>query len=53
MLVYWLLMNNDWGEAVNPDGSRVPLVAPLFSIPEDEREVVIDTPRLVLWTRRP
>lgn len=45
--------NNDWGHVVYPDGSTEPLVAPECSIPENEREVVIDLPHLTVWTRRP
>ena len=46
-------MKNDWGEALCDDGSVVPLVAPAFDIPEDEREYIeTGNPGLVLWTKR-
>lgn len=43
---------NDWGEAIMPDGSHVPLQPPPFEIPEDQREIIVDRPGLVLWTRK-
>lgn len=44
--------DSDWGEVVQSDGSRVPLEAPRFTFPEDEREYLVNRPGLVLWTRR-
>lgn len=43
-------MRSEWGEVVHPDGSTTPLQEPEFSIPEDEREIVIDRPGLTMWT---
>lgn len=42
----------EWGYAINPDGSRTPLAPPPNLIPEEEREYLIETPGLVMWTRR-
>jgi hypothetical protein len=44
--------DDDWGYAIMADGTHVPLQPPQFAIPEDEREYIIRTPRLTLWTRR-
>jgi hypothetical protein len=45
--------NENWGEAVYPDGTTKPLKAPEFSIPEEQREY-LDTgiSGLTLWTSK-
>lgn len=47
-------MADDWGYAINADGSRTALMSPAFSIPEAQREYV-DTGHsdIVMWTRKP
>lgn len=45
--------DGNWGFAVYPDGSRVPLEPPPSLIPEDEREpIYTGRSGLVMWTRR-
>lgn len=44
--------DDDWGYAIMADGSRVPLLPPADLIPEDEREYLVESPGLTLWTRK-
>lgn len=46
------MSESEWGYAVYDDGTTAPLEAPEFSIPEEDRQYLIQSPGLTLWTKK-